>query len=53
VQNQLRNRFLWYGGNNAKKKYALVVWKNICKDKKQRGLGVSDLDIMNRTLLAK
>jgi hypothetical protein len=36
---QLRKNFLWYGDNNV--------------NKKQEGLGVLDIDIMNKALLAK
>jgi hypothetical protein len=50
---QLRKIFLWYGGHNAKKKYALIVWSIVCKDRKNGGLGVMNLEIMNNALLAK
>jgi hypothetical protein len=33
---QLRKYFLWYGDHNAKKKYTLIAWSIVCKDKKWR-----------------
>jgi hypothetical protein len=50
---KLRKRFLWYGGNSVRKKYALVAWNIVCKSKMQVGLGVLDLTVMNQSLLAK
>jgi hypothetical protein len=37
----------------VEKKNALVSWKIMCKTKKIGGLGVLDLDLMNKSLLAK
>jgi hypothetical protein len=31
----------------------LVAWKTVCKSTKQGGLGVMDIDIMNKSLLGK
>ena len=50
---QLRKRFLWYGGDSVRKKYYLVAWPAVCRSKSQGGLGVTDLDRMNQALLAK
>ena len=50
---QLRKRFLWYGGHTVKKKYYLVSWDTVCKSKNQGGLGIIDLKRLNQALLAK
>jgi hypothetical protein len=50
---KLRKRFLWYGGNSVRKKYAFVAWNIVCKSKMQGGLGVIDLTVMNQSFLAK
>lgn len=50
---QLRKRFLWYGGHAVKKKYYLVSWETVCKSKSQGGLGIIDLKRLNQALLAK
>jgi hypothetical protein len=50
---QLRRRFLWYGGSSVRKQISLVSWKIICRSKDQGGLGVLDLDILNKFLLTK
>jgi Reverse transcriptase (RNA-dependent DNA polymerase) len=50
---QLRRRFLWYGGSSVRKKISLVSWKIICKSKDQGSLGMLDLDVLNKTLLTR
>jgi hypothetical protein len=49
---QLCRSFLWYGGSSVKKN-SLVSWKILCTSKQQGGMKILDLDIMNKTLLAK
>ncbi|XP_078170754.1 uncharacterized protein LOC144565020 [Carex rostrata] len=34
---QLRRRFLWFGGSTVRKKYYLVSWDTMCKSKNQGG----------------
>jgi hypothetical protein len=41
------------GGVGVKKKIAWVSWSNICKPKKDGGLGIRDLRLVNIALLAK
>ncbi|GJR02332.1 RNA-directed DNA polymerase, eukaryota, reverse transcriptase zinc-binding domain protein [Tanacetum coccineum] len=50
--NRLLKWFLWNQGEAAKGK-AKVSWENVCKPKKQGGLGLKDLHIWNKALLAK
>ena len=50
---QLRRRFLWFGGTSVRKKYALISWTRVCRSKKLGGLGVHDLQRMSKALLAK
>jgi hypothetical protein len=47
-----RREFYWQGGA-TRKKYHLIKWSKICKDKKKGGLGVKDLRKMNISLLCK
>jgi hypothetical protein len=49
---KLGRTFFWQGGQ-LKKKYHLVRWTNICKNKKKGGLGIKDLRKMNVSLLCK
>lgn len=49
----MRRKFLWGGMGHNKKSYSLIVWDQLCTDKKQGGLGVSQIEQMNTTLLAK
>ncbi|OVA12250.1 hypothetical protein BVC80_1779g20 [Macleaya cordata] len=44
--------FLW-GENDGERKYSLVAWTKICKDKGSRGLGIRSLKEMNNALLCK
>ena len=50
---KIRRKFLWHGGNSTRKKYHLVEWRVVCKSKNQGGLGILDLKLMNKALLAK
>eukprot|EP00253_Pinus_taeda_P033272 PITA_33272 len=55
VNVQIRNiqrDFLW-GKGEEKKKWALVAWERVCKPKSHGGLGLHDLEILNRVLGAK
>jgi hypothetical protein len=50
---QLRRRFLWYGGSIIRKKISLVSWKVVCRSKDQGGLSVLDINLLNTSLLTK
>ena len=50
---KIRHKFLWHGGNSTRRKYSLVSWRIVCKSKDQGGLGVLDLKLRNKALLAK
>lgn len=55
VANQLKTlqcTFLW-GGNVDSKKTTWVKWDDICKTKKEGGLGVKNLQFFNQALLSK
>jgi hypothetical protein len=47
-----RSRFFWQGSTNEHK-YRLVKWDIICRPKDQGGLGILDLQLQNKCLLAK
>jgi hypothetical protein len=49
---KLRRTFFWQGGQ-LKKKYHLVGWPKICKNKKKGGLGIKNLRKLNVSLLCK
>lgn len=49
---RLQREFLWHG-NNAKKKFHLVVWASICKSKKEGALGIRPLRQMYQALLGE
>ncbi|PNY12727.1 ribonuclease H [Trifolium pratense] len=49
---RLQRRFLW-GGAAGASKISWVNWLDVCRSKKEGGLGVKDLRIMNISLLAK
>ena len=49
---QCRRAFLW-GGLNSKRKMARVNWSQVCSPKMVSGMGVVNLQIRNKTLLAK
>lgn len=46
-------RFLWNMIDTGKRTYHLMAWDQVCKSKKNEGLGVLDLDNMNKALMAK
>jgi hypothetical protein len=48
----LQRRFLW-GGAAGASKISWVSWCDVCRPKKEGGLGVKDLRIMNISLLTK
>jgi hypothetical protein len=50
---EIRKRFLWYGGNSFKKKISFNILKIVYKNKAQGGLGLLNLKIMNKALLMK
>ena len=47
-----RKKFLWQGGGD-KKKYHLVKWDRVCANRKNGGLGIKDLRVMNICLMCK
>jgi hypothetical protein len=48
----IQRKFLW-GGLSSKNKMCWVSWSEICKSKKEGGLGLKDLRLMNCSLLSK
>lgn len=48
-----QRRLFFWRGNNTKRKYHLVKWEVICKNKKKGGLGIKDIRKMNISLLTK
>ncbi|WKA06987.1 hypothetical protein VitviT2T_024859 [Vitis vinifera] len=49
---KIQRDFLW-GGGNLEQKPHLVRWEVVCLNKKKGGLGVKNLSILNKALLAK
>jgi hypothetical protein len=49
---KIQRTFLW-GGLSNRRKVCWVKWKDICRPKKDGGLGIRDVRIMNLSLLAK
>ncbi|CAN0887261.1 Putative ribonuclease H protein At1g65750 [Linum grandiflorum] len=49
---KIQNRFLWEGVSEERK-YHLVRWDLVKTEKSRGGLGVLDLDLMNKALLSK
>lgn len=49
---RLCREFLW-SGKEGKKKFALVAWKIVYRDKKEGGLGISHTTIINEALKGK
>jgi hypothetical protein len=49
---RIQRTFLW-GGLSKKNKTCWVKWDDICKPKKEAGLGIRDLRLVNLSLLAK
>jgi hypothetical protein len=50
---RLQRNFLWGGASRDKNKISWVSWKDVCRPKKEGGLGVRDLKWFNLSLLAK
>ncbi|GJZ73076.1 RNA-directed DNA polymerase, eukaryota, reverse transcriptase zinc-binding domain protein [Tanacetum coccineum] len=50
--NKLLKNFLWQQ-NDGTKGRAKVAWKNICKFKQKGGLGLKDLRVWNKAIIAK
>lgn len=49
----LQRDFFWKGSSHTPGKGSLIAWKNVCISKKEGGLGILDLAVMNQALLAK
>jgi hypothetical protein len=49
---KIQRTFLW-GGLSKRNKTCWVSWEDICKPKKEGGLGIRDLRLVNISLLAK
>jgi hypothetical protein len=49
---RIQRNFLW-GGLSKRRKISWVKWTEICKPKKDGGLGIRDLRLVNLSLLAK
>ncbi|RZB71032.1 LINE-1 retrotransposable element ORF2 protein [Glycine soja] len=49
---QIQRDFLW-GSHEEERKICWVSWEDICKPKKEGGLGVKNLEVLNISLLAK
>jgi hypothetical protein len=49
---KIQRAFLW-GGLSRRNKVCWVKWDDVCKPKKEAGLGIRDLRLMNLSLLAK
>lgn len=49
---RIEREFLW-GGVGGGNKISWVKWKTVCQQKKNGGLGVKDIRVMNVSLLAK
>jgi hypothetical protein len=49
---KIQRNFLW-GGVSLKRRISWVKWSDICKPKKEGGLGIRDLRLVNVSLLAK
>ncbi len=49
----LRRAFFWNGGSAVLGGHCLVQWKIVCRNRKDGGLGVLDLQAMNLALLSK
>lgn len=52
-KNQVTKKFLRKGAGIGRTGYPLVAWDQVCKDKKEEGLGIKRLDWMNTALLMK
>jgi hypothetical protein len=49
---RIQRNFLW-GGVKGDKKMCWISWGTVCKDKKDGGLGVRDIKVVNVSLLSK
>ncbi|MCH82219.1 LINE-1 reverse transcriptase like, partial [Trifolium medium] len=49
---RIQHNFLW-GGLTKKRRISWVKWKDLCKPKKEGGLGIRNLRFVNLSLLAK
>ncbi|PNX74297.1 ribonuclease H [Trifolium pratense] len=49
---RIQREFLW-GGVNGGKKLGWIKWKVVCQEKKNGGLGVRDIKVVNLSLLMK
>jgi hypothetical protein len=49
---KIHRKFLW-GGLLNRRKVCWVSWASVCKPKKEGGLGIKDLRLMNSILLTK
>jgi len=49
---EIFRKFIW-GGPKQQRKWALVSWKSLSKQKDEGGLGLRDLGILNQALGAK
>jgi hypothetical protein len=49
---KIQRNYFW-GGITSRRKTCWVKWSEICKPKKEGGLGIKDLRLMNKSLLAK
>jgi hypothetical protein len=49
---RIQRNFLW-GGVKGGRKMCWVSWSTVCKEKKDGGLGVKDINVVNASLLAK
>jgi hypothetical protein len=49
---RIQRNFLW-GGLSNKNKICWVKWSDVCKPRKEAGLGIKDIRLVNTSLLAK
>lgn len=49
---RIQRKFLW-GGVGGGKKINWVKWKSVCQQKRNGGVGVKDIRVMNISLLSK
>lgn len=50
---KIRKQFFWGHGEGNKEKLHLIGWENICKKKREGGLGLSTVKNRNLAMLAK
>lgn len=52
---KIRRRFLWHGHkeHTSNRYLGLIAWDNVTKPKCMGGMGIKDLEVMNKALLAK